>query len=206
MIRQGAQIPGFGEGEIKTIDTSLKPEVSDPDPLHALVTLLFLIEISIALFFLNWIIPVVAVLLVALTYFVPPPNKVGGFIPQLIGRPLQPLRWLFDRLFSPFNPNQPGARQEPRREYSLDLKVGMQQKFTVKGDLLPRNPAQGEYVRIWTIQRQGRAYFRQGELIEKETQEKVMLQLLPSYVGRYYLLALLFLNLGVIALRLWVFR
>jgi hypothetical protein len=199
------QVPGYGEGKIAAANKSLQQETPELDPLEAFVALLILLELGIGLFLLAWYLPPVLFVIVALAYFIPEPAKVGGgCLPELFYRPFQPVRLVVDRVLAILDPEHHRRASVTRTEYTLELQSGTLPHFTVKGSLLPREPRKGESVRVWTVYRSGRDYFRRGVLIDEDTGEAIPLHSSPAYMGRYLLLVFLFLNGLAAAALVWL--
>lgn len=162
----------YGAGTIVGDPTQLQDEARDADPLQVLVSLLLLIELAIILAAVSVSVLIVGIIIIAIALSFR--MMGGGFLAMgclsnLIRAPMSMAALAIRTLFSGISPKLNPANLRHVHEYRLDLVEGSQGSFAVKGNTSPRTLRSGDSVRIWTVQRHGRAYLRQGILDENGT-------------------------------------
>jgi hypothetical protein len=203
----GKDVPGFALGKIteivSTADLSAdqRPETPNADPLLALVVFMVAIESVVAFFAVvvanrAWWAILATLIVIGLAFLVPDRKDAGGgFLANVVGRPFEPIRWLFTRFAVVLYPERGTARKLPRVEYKLKSEDGTESLFVIKGNVKP-SVAINKQVVIWTSKKQSRPYLRAGWVIEADAPQPRQLQFHRSYNGRYALALYILLHLG----------
>ena len=190
-----ARLNNYGQGTVIGDPIQLQDEPRDADPLQVIVSLLLLLELAAILATVSIAALVVGVVILALALVF---SMTGGMFAMgcmfsLIRAPMTMIANAMRMLFSGISPRLNPVNYRHVHEYHIDLLEGSQRTFVVKGNTSPRTLRSGDGVRIWTVQRRGRPYLRQGFLDENGT--SVPIRVSEPANGVQWLVGFVILNL-----------